>query len=160
LSFYIEPLPELELTESIFVGDLEHTAAQMRALRELGVRLYLDDFGTGYSSLSYLRGLPLDGLKIDRSFVNDLEHTEGGLAGAIVGMARQLGLETVAEGVETTLQLERLNKLGCERLQGFLFAMPMPAGEVEAMLHELRMRDKDSRNIGNVVDDISSGLAR
>jgi len=100
---------------------------------------YLDDFGTGYSSLSYLRGLPLDGLKIDRSFVNDLEHTEGGLAGAIVGMARQLGLETVAEGVETTLQLERLNKLGCERLQGFLFAHPMPAGEVEAMLRELGM---------------------
>jgi len=132
---------ELELTESIFVGDLEHTAAQMQALRGLGVRLYLDDFGTGYSSLSYLRGLPLDGLKIDRSFVGDLEHTEGGLAGAIVGMARQLGLETVAEGVESALQLERLNKLGCERLQGFLFAGALPAKEVEALLRERRMRE-------------------
>lgn len=115
------------------------------ALCRLQVRslpvLYLDDFGTGYSSLSYLRGLPLDGLKIDRSFVSDLEHTEIGLAGAIVGMARQLGLETVAEGVESALQLERLKKLGCERLQGFLFAGALPVREVETMLRELGMRE-------------------
>ena len=121
----------LELTESVFAHDLEATLTLFKGLRDLGVTLAIDDFGTGYSSLSYLRRFPLHALKIDRSFVRDLPHDEDAvaLATAIIAMARSLKLELIAEGVDTSLQLEFLRANGCERYQGFLFSPAVPPQE-------------------------------
>ena len=121
----------LELTESVFAHDLEATLTLFKGLRDLGVALALDDFGTGYSSLSYLRRFPLHALKIDRSFVRDLPHDEDAvaLATAIIAMGRSLKLDLVAEGVDTSLQLEFLRRNGCERYQGFLFSPAVPPQE-------------------------------
>ena len=126
-------LIELELTESIVMDDVENVAQRLRELRALGVAISIDDFGTGYSSLGYLRSLPVDVLKIDRAFVKPLD--QGGeeargaqaLAGAIATLARGLGLEVLAEGVETEAQFEALDRLGCEVIQGFLLGRPVPA---------------------------------
>ena len=133
-------LIELELTESIVMDDVEHVAQRLRELRALGVAISIDDFGTGYSSLGYLRSLPLDVLKIDRAFVKPLD--QGGeeargaqaLAGSIATLARGLGLEVLAEGVETEEQLAALEKLGCEVIQGFLLGRPVPADQLAATM--------------------------
>ncbi len=124
----------LELTERLLLGDDGHAQQQMRQLSELGVRISLDDFGTGYSSLSYLRRLPVGELKLDRSFVRDLEHDDGdrALAVAILGIGRALGLPVVAEGVETEGQRRILLKAGCGLSQGWLFARALPAHELAA----------------------------
>ena len=119
----------------MLLEDTPATARDDAALRALGVRLLLDDFGTGYSSLRYLRRYPIDGLKVDRSFVAGLGEDGDGDAAivqAIVGMARALGMRVVAEGVETEGQLERLRALGCDLAQGFLLSRPLPAAEIEA----------------------------
>lgn len=116
---------ELEITESVFVGDLERTLALFKKLKQRGVRLALDDFGTGYSSLSYLRDAPFDKLKIDQSFVRGCSATEnnnGALVAAIVSMARALGMDTVAEGVETKDDLAMVMAHGAGQLQGYLFS--------------------------------------
>jgi EAL domain-containing protein (putative c-di-GMP-specific phosphodiesterase class I) len=119
----------LEVTETVFVRDVDRVVAELERLRTLGVRIAIDDFGTGFSSLSYLRRLPADLLKIDRSFVTDL--AGGGssrtLVSSIVELARTLGLEVVAEGVETESQRRVLQDLGCGLAQGYLFAPPRPA---------------------------------
>jgi diguanylate cyclase (GGDEF)-like protein len=131
---------ELELTESIVMNDVDHVAARLGELRKFGLRVSVDDFGTGYSSLAYLSKLPLDVLKIDRSFVRELdaEGTRGTQAGAvaqaITSLGHSLGLDVLAEGVETNGQLERLSELGCDEVQGFLFAKPVPVAEIEAKL--------------------------
>jgi EAL domain-containing protein (putative c-di-GMP-specific phosphodiesterase class I) len=131
---------ELELTESIVMNDVDHVAARLGELRKLGVRVSVDDFGTGYSSLAYLSKLPLDVLKIDRSFVRELdaEGTRGdqasAVAQAITSLGHSLGLDVLAEGVETRGQLDRLDHLGCDEVQGFLFAKPVPPGELESRL--------------------------
>ncbi|QEA13092.1 putative bifunctional diguanylate cyclase/phosphodiesterase [Comamonas flocculans] len=119
----------LELTESMLIDDIDDTVAKMRALHRHGVRFALDDFGTGYSSLSLLRELPLQVLKIDRSFVRDVAGDEGSatLVRAIVALAGSLGLQTIAEGVETSAQQAALLAQGCHGYQGYLFARPMPA---------------------------------
>jgi diguanylate cyclase (GGDEF)-like protein len=137
----IDPaLIELELTESIVMNDVDHVAARLAELRKFGVRVSVDDFGTGYSSLAYLSKLPLDVLKIDRSFVRELdaEGTRGMQAGAVAQaityLGHSLGLVVLAEGVETNGQLERLQELGCDEVQGFLFARPVPVSEMEAKL--------------------------
>jgi predicted signal transduction protein with EAL and GGDEF domain len=121
----------LEVTEGVFVRDVERVVAELGRLRALGVRIAIDDFGTGYSSLSYLRRLPADLLKIDRSFVTDL--AGGGssrtLVSSIIELARTLGLEVVAEGVETESQRRVLQDLGCGLAQGYLFAPPRPAAD-------------------------------
>jgi EAL domain-containing protein (putative c-di-GMP-specific phosphodiesterase class I)/GGDEF domain-containing protein len=119
-------LLELEITESLFVADVERAAAVLRALRALGVTVALDDFGAGYSSLSYLRTLPVDVVKIDRSFVRDLGHdpASGAVVDAVLAMARGLSLGVVAEGVETAAQLAYLRARGCDAVQGFYFARP------------------------------------
>ncbi|WP_181391975.1 EAL domain-containing protein [Deinococcus irradiatisoli] len=129
-------LLEVELTESLVMHDPGESARQMEQLRALGVRVAVDDFGTGYSSLSYLHRLPIDVLKIDRSFVAELEAPRGtqALVQAIVALARALDLMVVAEGVETDAQLAFLNELGCDLVQGYLFARPMPTREVSAFL--------------------------
>ena len=118
---------ELEITESSLVKDIEATAETFNALRRLGVRISIDDFGTGYSALSYLKRLPVDVLKIDRSFVRDVttDPVNAAITETIVQLARGLGLTTVAEGVETPEQLLVLGAYGCHRLQGFLFGHPV-----------------------------------
>jgi EAL domain-containing protein (putative c-di-GMP-specific phosphodiesterase class I) len=123
---------ELELTESVVMRDVVESAVRMEELRELGVSVAVDDFGTGYSSLSYLQRLPLTVLKIDRSFIRALGHERGALpvVRAIAGLAGNLGLTTIAEGVETTQELEVLRDLGVPLVQGYLFARPVPASEV------------------------------
>ncbi|MEP7364239.1 MAG: EAL domain-containing protein [Acidobacteriota bacterium] len=133
-------LLELELTESCLVGDAEMVRAQMAALRAAGVRLSLDDFGTGYSSLSCLHMLPLDALKIDRSFIRDLgtETANSRLVEAVVRLAQSLRLSVVAEGVENHMQLAALSDMGCEYVQGFLFEKPHSAESIEELLRQAR----------------------
>jgi EAL domain-containing protein (putative c-di-GMP-specific phosphodiesterase class I) len=118
-----------EITESVAMDDTEGTLRAFEALAALGVRLSIDDFGTGYSSLSYLRKLRAGQLKIDRSFVQDLDCSADARAivEAVVRLSHSLGLNVVAEGVETEAQRKVLADLGCDELQGFLFARPMPA---------------------------------
>jgi predicted signal transduction protein with EAL and GGDEF domain len=116
----------VEITESAIME--ARAAAVMRSLKDLGVRLAMDDFGTGYSSLSHLRRFPLDIIKVDRSFVAALGDGQGSsIAGAIVSLARALGLRTVAEGIEDDEQRRAVRALGCDLARGYLFARPMPA---------------------------------
>ena len=120
---------QLELTESLLVQDVDAVLSKLEVLREeIGVRLSVDDFGTGYSSLAYLAKFPLDELKVDRSFVVGMEADESAVkvTGAIIAMAKQLGLEIVVEGVDNPLQLKRLGDLGASVIQGFLFSRPLP----------------------------------
>jgi len=124
----------LEVTESIFVADSEAAAGPLEAVRAAGVRIAIDDFGTGYSALGYLRRLPVDVLKIDRRFIADMDGTGVAVLAAILKMARALGLETVAEGIETREQLAQLRELGCDLAQGFFLARPMDAGLVPGHL--------------------------
>ncbi|HEY7006469.1 MAG TPA: EAL domain-containing protein [Sphingomicrobium sp.] len=132
---------EVEITESIFLEGSETTLRLLHALRALGVRVALDDFGTGYSSLSYLQSFPFDKLKIDRSFIHNLLTRDGATAivHAITELANALGIETTAEGVEETAQLMELRAHGCSSVQGFLFAEPMTAGDVEQLFREQRV---------------------
>ena len=127
---------KLEITESMLVDNLEETVALMNTLKSHGIQFSLDDFGTGYSSLAYLKRLPLDQLKIDRTFVRDIltSATNGALAQAIISLARALGLVVIAEGVETGEQRDLLSRLGCECYQGFLFSKPVPAAAFEALV--------------------------
>jgi EAL domain-containing protein (putative c-di-GMP-specific phosphodiesterase class I) len=129
----IDPeLITLELTESMLLEDIENKIESMKRLKDLGLKLALDDFGTGYSSLSYLRTLPLDELKIDRSFfVNLFEDTKGrSLISSLIFLARNLNLRTVAEGVETEQQLRFLQAERCDQYQGFLFKPPLESAKV------------------------------
>jgi EAL domain-containing protein (putative c-di-GMP-specific phosphodiesterase class I) len=127
----------LEITESGLMRDPRVVLGRLQALRELGVRLAIDDFGTGYSSLSYLRWMPIDVLKMDKSFVDDLaagEHQQNALAGTITGLAHTLGMTTVAEGIERPEQADTLDSLRCEYGQGFLFAPPLDPTTFTALL--------------------------
>jgi diguanylate cyclase (GGDEF)-like protein/PAS domain S-box-containing protein len=128
----------LEITESVLVEESATAIASLEALNELGVRLVLDDFGTGYSSLAYLNRFPFHALKIDRSFVDALgiEQERTAIVEAIIGMARALSLEVIAEGVENEVQLAELRRLGCDYAQGYLFHAAMPAGDVSRLLGE------------------------
>jgi diguanylate cyclase (GGDEF)-like protein len=127
----------LEVTESAMMDNADGALTVLRALKALGVRLALDDFGTGYSSLSYLHRFPFDILKIDRAFVEplDVASRHRSLAGTIIKMGRGLRLELVAEGIETPEQAEALRLLGCETGQGYLFARPQSAADLEDLLH-------------------------
>lgn len=134
---------ELEITESTAMTDVEGSIGKLRELRELGVHLSVDDFGTAYSSLAYLKRLPIHSLKIDRSFVHDLGCDHGAVVAdtsivqAILALGSSLGLEIIAEGVETPAQRELLLRLGCAQAQGYLFAPPVSAAEVgRRLVHE------------------------
>jgi EAL domain-containing protein (putative c-di-GMP-specific phosphodiesterase class I) len=129
---------EIELTESVFADDDAHQS--LRRLAALGVRLALDDFGTGYSSLGYLRQHPVQVIKIDRSFIDELPHsfTAATLAETIIAMAHALGKQVVAEGVETLEQLEFLRERGCDIAQGFFLAHPRPVAEITELLSARR----------------------
>ena len=124
----------LELTESVIMGDAENTIATLHGLKELGVKLSIDDFGTGYSSLSYLQKFPLDTLKVDRSFITDIGENSDNMAitEAIIAMGHSLGLQIIAEGVETQAQLDFLIARSCEVIQGFFFSKAIPASEIPA----------------------------
>jgi len=127
------PLLELEITESAMAGDIDRCIASLYAIKALGVRIAIDDFGTGYSSLRYLQRFPIDTLKIDRSFVEDIARTPEGcpIAATIVSLGKNLRLNVVAEGVEDEAQFAVLRALQCEMYQGYLFARPMPVAEFE-----------------------------
>jgi diguanylate cyclase (GGDEF)-like protein len=130
-------LLKLELTESIFAGNMDEIVAMMNRLKALGVGFSLDDFGTGYSSLAYLSRLPLDQLKIDRSFVTNIESDENNMAicAATISLAHSLKLKVVAEGVESAQQRHFLSHVHhCDQLQGYLFSRPLPCGAFEALL--------------------------
>jgi diguanylate cyclase (GGDEF)-like protein len=125
---------ELEITESVSVVDVGHCIQVMKALRAMGLQLSIDDFGTGYSSLTYLKSFPLDTLKIDQSFVRPmLNHPDNeAIARTIVTLGHTLGLKVIAEGVETEAHLQKLRELRCDVVQGFHFARPLPAAELQA----------------------------
>lgn len=130
----------IEVTETAVIRDLERAAAVLREIRDLGVRVYLDDFGTGYSSLSYLSQLPIDVLKIDYSFVSRLPHEQRAvsLVKAVIALAHSLGLDVVAEGVESDEQLQLLRQLGCNLIQGFLFSRPASPQSIPGLVAQLR----------------------
>jgi EAL domain-containing protein (putative c-di-GMP-specific phosphodiesterase class I) len=123
---------ELEITESVAMTEAKSVREILVRLRDLGVAIAIDDFGTGYSSLSYLEKLPADRLKIDRSFVASIEENKDGgrIAALIIQLARQLGMQTIAEGIEENWQRDALIELGCEEGQGFYFGRPMPGNEL------------------------------
>ena len=127
---------ELEITESLLLADNEPTLATLHKLRALGIRISMDDFGTGYSSLSYLRSFPFDKIKIDRSFMRDLEAKGDNLAiiKAVIGLGHSLGMSTTAEGIETEEQLQAVRDQGCNEVQGFLFSPPVSTQAVADML--------------------------
>jgi EAL domain-containing protein (putative c-di-GMP-specific phosphodiesterase class I) len=144
---------QLEITEGVLIRDAHLCRDRLAALRALGVTIALDDFGTGYSSLSYLHHLPLDVLKIDRSFVKGLPGETGGLVPAIIAMARSLGLHTVAEGVETPEQLRTLTALGCDEIQGFYYSAARPPRELFAWIEERGMRTEGTSSATTVLHD-------
>jgi diguanylate cyclase (GGDEF)-like protein/PAS domain S-box-containing protein len=131
----------LELTESMVMQDVNSTLVALRTLKNLGLTISLDDFGTGYSSLSYLRRFPIDELKIDKSFINDIHENadDAAIASAIIAMAISLGLGVVAEGVERKEQAELLMKMGCPQVQGYYFGRPMDAAAFASCLREQRV---------------------
>ena len=133
-------LLDLEITEGALLRDEESAIALLSRLKSLGVGLSLDDFGTGYSSLSYLRRLPIDTLKIDRSFIQgaDSNPEDAAVVGSIVTIAKALGLRVVVEGVETKKQRHFIEKLGCDEIQGYLISKPLNASDAAAILRKKR----------------------
>jgi EAL domain-containing protein (putative c-di-GMP-specific phosphodiesterase class I) len=127
---------ELEITESGLLQDSQNTLATLHQLRQLGVRIAMDNFGRGYCSLSYLRSFPFHKLKIDRAFIADMDRSEEtrALVEAIVGLGKNLGMITVAEGVENYAQLEMVRGFGCAEAQGFYFSPAVASSEVERLL--------------------------
>lgn len=130
---------EIEVTETILIEDFEHISRRLGKLRKIGTKISLDDFGTGFSSLSYLKGLPIDTLKIDKTFVDTLltDINTKIITESIICMVKRLGYETIAEGVETEEQFQYLKELGCDIIQGYYLGRPMPAGEIEKLLADL-----------------------
>ncbi|MFL6974474.1 MAG: putative bifunctional diguanylate cyclase/phosphodiesterase [Xanthobacteraceae bacterium] len=128
---------ELEITESLLLRDVEKNLATLQQLKALGIRISMDDFGTGYSSLSNLRSFPFDKIKIDRSFVKDLEQNadSAAIVRAVMGLGQALGITTCAEGVETEYQLRRLRNEGCMEVQGYYYSKPKPIDLVPELLH-------------------------
>ncbi len=126
---------EIEVTETSILRDVYGATLLLRELRGMGLRVAIDDFGAGYTSLAFLRDLPVDNLKIDRSFVRDVATGafDGAVVSAVVGLARSLGLRTIAEGVEDHAQMDVLRELRCDAVQGFLFSMPLPAAECASL---------------------------
>jgi EAL domain-containing protein (putative c-di-GMP-specific phosphodiesterase class I) len=133
-------LLELEITESTLIQDTQASIATLNALTQLGIRISIDDFGTGYSSLSYLKSFPINAIKIDQSFVRDI-HTDpddAAIVSAIIAMAKSLGMETIAEGVETSEQLAFLQLRECDTMQGYLFSKPVSASALKQLLQSGR----------------------
>jgi len=130
--YQVEPARlELEITESVVMDDPKAVIAALEQLKAFGIKVAIDDFGIGFSSLSYLQQLPLDRIKIDRTFIKDFQGVTGSLiAETIVHLGQKLGLATIAEGIETAEQQQLVAAMGCEEGQGFLYAQAMPATEL------------------------------
>ncbi|NTV90382.1 MAG: EAL domain-containing protein, partial [Clostridiales bacterium] len=139
---------ELEITESIFIDFFDAAAEKLGQLQKLGVRISLDDFGTGYSSLAYLKTLPIQTLKIDRAFINEIKEdsSETKMLSSIIALVRNMDMETVAEGVETKEQFNYLRKSGCDIIQGYLASRPVREGDVP----ELIGRDVEGRGFNGI----------
>lgn len=131
---------EIELTESVLLANTEQVIVKLQQIKQLGVKVSIDDFGTGYSSLSYLKRLPMDKLKIDRSFIRDIvtDKRDAAISKAIIAMAHHLDIRVIAEGVETEAQVALLRKNLCDEYQGYYFAKPMPAAELELFIRQYR----------------------
>lgn len=146
--YQINPnLLEIEITEGVMINDINSTVDKLNAIKDMGVRLSLDDFGTGYSSLSYLQALPLNTLKIDKSFIKNLTEENGvqaNITSSIISMVKNMGLETIAEGVEDSDQLALLSQFNCNVIQGFLRGKPMPYTSCEALLSGDKQALKDN----------------
>jgi EAL domain-containing protein (putative c-di-GMP-specific phosphodiesterase class I) len=127
---------KLELTESLVLHNVEEAISKMQQLKSFGIVFSMDDFGTGHSSLSYLKRLPLDQLKIDQSFVRDIatDPSDAVIVQTVINMGRTLGLDVIAEGVESEKQLELLREYGCNAYQGYLFGRPAAAADLERFL--------------------------
>jgi EAL domain-containing protein (putative c-di-GMP-specific phosphodiesterase class I) len=143
----------LELTENVLVHDVEDVVEKMSALKRNGVNFALDDFGTGYSSLYYLKRLPLDQLKIDRSFVRDvlIDPDDAAIAKTIVALAQTLGLKVIAEGIETEEQRAFLVNSNCPYYQGNLFSRPLPLQELERLVLSLKVHASGMRTFADAV---------
>jgi len=134
---------ELEITESVFIDNMEEIIHKMKLLKDFGIRFSMDDFGTGFSSLSYLRELPIDTLKIDKSFIDDVV-TDGStrtIAESIIDLSKKLGFDTIAEGVEQEVQYSLLKNIGCENIQGFYLGKPMKFEEIDALLDKTDVKN-------------------
>ena len=131
---------ELEITESVLIDDFGRAQAILRRLKSLGVKITTDDFGTGYSSLSYLQSFPFDKIKVDRSFVSDLEtnNNNAAIVRAVITLARSLNLPVLAEGVETEAQRLILRQEGCDQIQGYLIGKPLPTLNYERIINSPR----------------------
>jgi EAL domain-containing protein (putative c-di-GMP-specific phosphodiesterase class I) len=129
----------IEITEGFVLSSIDESMQLLDALRARGTRIALDDFGTGYSSLSYARQLPIDLVKIDKSFTDDLDATNAGLVPTIMHLANTLGAAVVVEGVETQEQLTELTRLDCQLAQGYLFSPPVPAGSFTEIARQGRL---------------------
>ncbi len=129
---------ELEITETILIDDFQEITEKLETLRGMGVKISLDDFGTGYSSLSYLKGLPIDTLKIDKSFIDTVVTDENTriITESIIYMVKKLGFETIAEGVETQEQFDYLTEIDCDNIQGYYLGKPMPPEEIEVLIQK------------------------
>ncbi|MGN0579408.1 MAG: EAL domain-containing protein, partial [Ruminococcus sp.] len=127
---------EVELTETLALRDIDFAVAQMNKLRELGVKLAMDDFGTGYSSLSYLQVLPITLLKLDRSFITDIEHDSIAfeIVSSVIRIAKSKKIEIIAEGIENENQANILRNAGCDFAQGFLYGKPVPPEKITEFL--------------------------
>ena len=145
----------IEITENLLLHDVAGVIDKIRQLREQGIHISIDDFGTRYSSLNYLRKFPINTIKIDKSFVRDLDehHNSSAIILAIIGIARGFGLRVMAEGIETKFQMRALQALGCEEMQGYFFSRPLPAGELQQLLFDPNGRDK-------LCADIASAMAK
>ncbi len=140
---------ELELTETAVMQDIQASSVLLNDLRKMGVKISMDDFGTGYSSLSMLKRLPLDTLKIDQSFVREVteEQDNAAIVNAVITLGQSLRFRVVAEGVETQEQLELLQGLGCDEVQGYLFSRPLPAAGIEAWLRAQPVLQDENQEI-------------
>lgn len=154
-------LIEIELTESVIMTEIERHIGTLSALRAMGVKVSIDDFGTGYSSLSYLKHLPIDFLKIDRSFVRDMttDENDAAIVSAIINMAKSLHLRTIAEGVETLEQATRLAAAGCDFAQGYYYSSPLPAKECGMLLRELGRIGGQTDQFKALVDNVREASA-
>ena len=130
----------LEITEGTVMGDPNKAVASLRRLKDIGVSISLDDFGTGYSSLSYLKRFPIDVLKIDKSFVDDVttNSADAAIALSVISLAHNLNMRVIAEGVETREQVQFLKERGCDEMQGYFFSRPVDAEAFTALLRERR----------------------
>ncbi len=141
---------ELEITESVLIGDFSRGVSILRRLKALGIRIAMDDFGTGYSSLSYLQSFPLDKLKIDQAFVSNLHRNpqSAAIVRAVIVLGHGLGLSVVAEGVETQEQLDLLTREGCDEMQGYLLGPPRPIGHYADLIGRRGLLEKKRARAG------------